>query len=250
MPATTYRVTPAGRAAWESKDLAVPSDYRTILWVMDFRGAKHLQSLIQLYPGQLIEECLAEMDELDLVERAPAADGSAPAPAMLARPAASVLSIAQTELPQAADALARHGAYLSAERIGSRRPSGKPPGETTVLIVEDDPDQLALADLRVSMAGYAVRVAPSQAAMLKTLADNGRPDLLLLDAVLPDGDGFTIVRDFRQFEVFAAMPIVLLTARAAPADIVEGLRLGADGYITKPYSKSILASVVARVLGR
>jgi DNA-binding response OmpR family regulator len=66
--------------------------------------------------------------------------------------------------------------------------------------------------------------------------------------MLPDGNGFRIVRNLRRLESFAKLPIVLLTARSNSADVIEGLRAGADGYITKPYSKRILADVVGRVL--
>lgn len=245
-----YRVTEAGRQAWESKDLAVPSDYRFILWMMDFHGQDHIQTLVRQFPEQLLADCLAEMEELGLIERlSPAREteiehaSSAPQPA-----APPILAIAQAELPAVREALSSQGAYLSADRLEGRRALAKPPSETTILIVEDDPDQLALADLRVSMAGYAVQIANSQAALLRSMAEKGKPDLLLLDVTLPDGNGFEILRRLRRLPSFASLPIVMLTAKSDPADIIEGLRLGADGYVTKPYSKNILANVVGRVL--
>lgn len=248
MTGRAYRVTDAGRKAWESKDVAVPSDYRFILWLIDYHGQDHLENLIRQFPEQMLANCLAEMEELRLIEQIPLAqqlrDGQ---PARLAQPA-SVLAIAQDELLSASDALSSHGAYTSADRLRSRRLKGKPPAETTILIVEDDPDQLALADIRVSMAGYVVQVADSQAALLASLGQRGMPDLLLLDVMLPDGNGFEILRKLRSLASFAHLPIVMLTAKSQPADIVEGLRLGADGYVTKPYSKEILTTVIRQVL--
>jgi CheY-like chemotaxis protein len=246
MAAPIYHVTEAGRKAWQTRDLSVPSDYRTILWVMDFHGADHLQSLMSLFPEQRLGDCLAEMAEIQLIEPVPHAQNEQAIP--LEHSSSSILAIAQDELPHAVEALANHGAYVSAERVKSGGRFGKTPSDTTVLVVEDDPDQAALADLRVSMAGYSVQVAASQSAMLKTMAEKGKPDLLLLDVVLPDGDGFAIVKRFRRLASFSSMPIVLLTARREPAHIIEGLRVGADGYVTKPYSKSILASVIDCVL--
>ena len=117
-----------------------------------------------------------------------------------------------------------------------------------ILIVEDDPDQLALADLRVSMAGYQVRVAGSVNAFLQALVDEGAPDLLLLDVMLPDGDGFDVLVKMRRHQALGALPIVLLTAKTDPGDIGRGLVLGADGYITKPYTKNVLVDVIERVL--
>jgi DNA-binding response OmpR family regulator len=119
-----------------------------------------------------------------------------------------------------------------------------------ILIVEDDPDQLALADLRVSMAGYKVRVAGSVNAFLQAMLDEGAPDLLLLDVMLPDGDGFEVLARMRRHQALGSLPIVMLTAKNEAEDIGRGLLLGADGYVTKPYTKKILAEVIAQVLKR
>jgi len=238
-----YRVTPAGRAAWEKKDPAVPSDYRLLLWMIDFNGAASVESFVAQFPEQNLGECLSEMAELGLVE---VAAGAAERPGD--EPAADIVALAASELPIVAEALDRHGAYVAKDRLQARPLLAKRPQEVSVLIVEDDPDQLALAGLRTSLAGFAVRTAGSQAAMLRSIADDGAPDLMLLDVVLPDGHGFRILQNLRRMGALARLPIVLLTAKARPADVLEGLRLGADGYITKPYSKALLASVVAEVL--
>jgi CheY-like chemotaxis protein len=235
----TYRVTDAGRLAWESKDPAVPSDYRLILWLIDFHGSDHLERFFQNFPEQRLADYLAELKELRLVEEM----GSV---LPLAREQAPVFEISADELSDASRSLEEGGAYLALERRKGR--PGKPLAETVVLIVEDDPDQLALADLRVSMAGYAVRVAPSQEVLAASLAKDGIPDLILLDVMLPDGNGFDILSKLRSMPAFAALPIVMLTAKNQRADVERGLRLGADGYITKPYSKNILASVIERIL--
>jgi DNA-binding response OmpR family regulator len=80
------------------------------------------------------------------------------------------------------------------------------------------------------------------------LREKPRPDLLLLDVMLPDGNGFDILAQLRGRPEFSTLPIVLLTAKAELKDIRNGLALGADGYITKPYSKNLLAEVIGRVL--
>ncbi len=218
----------------------MPSDYRTILWVMDFHGSGHLANLAKLFPEQHLSDCLAEMIELGLIESAgSSAPPEAPAP---------IYSIRADHLAAAKDSLDRHGAYLAEDRMAARRGSRKAQTETTILIVEDDPDQLALADLRVSMAGYSVRVADSEAAFLRSMAEHSLPDLILLDVMLPDGNGFDILGRLRKLPSTASVPVVLLTAKTEPDDIVKGLSLGADGYITKPYSKSVLARVIQRIL--
>lgn len=240
-----FTVTEAGRRAWESKDVAVPSDYRLILWMLDFHGSDHTGTFLDQFPQQFLQDCLLEMEELRLIERIA---GGASGPAELRT--VSILAISESELPDATTSLASAGAYVSAERMKSRAPTSKAPSELKILIVEDDPDQLALADLRVSMAGYSVQVADSQSAMLRRLARDVMPDTILLDVMLPDGSGFDILRKLRRLPSFSALPIVLLTAKTTSRDIVEGLKLGADGYITKPYSKDVLVRVLDQILGR
>ena len=75
-----------------------------------------------------------------------------------------------------------------------------------------------------------------------------KPDLVLLDVMLPDGDGFDILWKLRRHRKYQDLPVVMLTARADAEDIGKGLRLGADGYVTKPYSKNLLAGVIEKVL--
>jgi CheY-like chemotaxis protein len=239
-------VSELGRKALEAKDASIPSDYRTILWVMEFQGTGHLKPLMSMYAEQRLSDCLAEMAELGLVEKTQASEtGDATIPPS---PPQEIVSLSKDDLAAAGDVLSRDGAYLSDARLKERRGVEKAPSNINILIVEDDPDQLALADVRVSMAGYSVRVADSQASLLRSLAEQGAPDLILLDVTLPDGDGFDILRRLRSLASFAPLPIVMLTAKTDPNDIAKGIRLGADGYVTKPYSKEVVATVIKHIL--
>ena len=148
---------------------------------------------------------------------------------------------------QAASVLHSAGAYLAPPRPGATR-GVKPAGETKILLVEDDPDQLALADLRVSGAGYQVRAALSVAQLMNVLTGGEAPDLMLLDVLLPDGNGFEVLSKLRRHPRYAAMPIVMLTVVNDALHVARGLALGADGYVTKPYSKNILVGVIKGVL--
>lgn len=253
MAERSYRLTAAGRAAWEGQDAAVPADFRRILWMMDFHGHAGLtDSLLSLYPREMLEEWLSEMEEVGLIELVP--EGQASQSDFTARNADKTLALDQARLKEAAQmagtSLARTGAFLATDRLRNRPAPTKAPADTVILIVEDDPDQLALADLRVSMAGYQVRVASSVNAFLQAMLDDGAPDLLLLDVMLPDGDGFEVLSKMRRHPALGSLPIVMLTAKNDPGDIGRGLVLGADGYVTKPYTKNILADVIRRVLKR
>jgi len=124
----------------------------------------------------------------------------------------------------------------------------KSAGEISVLIVEDDPDQAAIADLRVSMGGYKVRLAADLKALREELGAGRLPDILLLDIRLPDGDGFEILAALRRHPKLALLPVVMLTAVTGKENVRRGLELGADGYITKPYSKNIVVEAIRDVL--
>ena len=93
-----------------------------------------------------------------------------------------------------------------------------------------------------------MRVARSAATLLEELKKDAHIDMLLLDVMLPDGNGFDMLAKFRRHPSFALLPIVMLTSQDQVADIKKGLTLGADGYVTKPYSKSILIDAVSKVL--
>jgi CheY-like chemotaxis protein len=243
-----YRTTEAGRAAWETQDAGVPADYRLMLWLIDFHGHDYIKSLVSRFPLELLPAWLGEMEQLCLIERGePRAIMPSEGDSTGAFSQRHLARIAK-EAEQAGRALSALGAYVAEHRLAERTTVAKPSNETIVLIVDDDPDQLALADLRVTMAGYKVRVAGSLAAMHQTLAHDGMPDLVLLDGMLEDGDGLDMLEKLRRHPRYTALPVVMLTARNEPEDIGRGLRVGADGYITKPYTKAVLADVIGRVL--
>jgi DNA-binding response OmpR family regulator len=113
---------------------------------------------------------------------------------------------------------------------------------THVLIVEDAPDAAELATAVMRSAGFDTSVATTAAAAIE-LARSVRPDVVLLDLGLPDGDGTDLCRRLREF---SDAYIVMVTARDDEVDKVLGLKLGADDYVTKPYSpREVLARIEA-----
>ena len=252
MTGATYRLTEIGRSVRAGNDLSVPADYRRILTLV--RVDTHfdvIRGVLRRYPDKLIEEWVAELVEIGYLETVPGdvdldldfTKPSAP-PAVSGEDARRIAAEAKT----AESALARAGAWIAEGRLKNRAATTRPPGETTVLIVEDDPDQLALADLRVAMAGYRVRVACSARELLDDLRTQPLPEILLLDVMLPDGDGFDILGKLRKHPRFALLPVAMLTAKDDPQEIAKGLGLGADAYVTKPYSKNILVDTIGRIL--
>jgi DNA-binding response OmpR family regulator len=118
-----------------------------------------------------------------------------------------------------------------------------------VAIVDDEPDILELVSLHLSKAGFAVRTFPDAGRFQKSLASS-LPDLVILDLMLPDADGIDVCRDLKRDVRTAHLPVVMLTARGDELDRVIGLEIGADDYITKPFSPKELVARVKAVLRR
>ena len=114
-----------------------------------------------------------------------------------------------------------------------------------ILIVEDEPPISNLIRLSLSKEGYACTCAPDGAAAADLL-ERGRYDLILLDVMLPEIDGFELMEYIRPMEI----PVIFLTAKNAVADRVKGLRAGADDYIVKPFEVVELLARVDVVLRR
>jgi two-component system, OmpR family, phosphate regulon response regulator PhoB len=118
-----------------------------------------------------------------------------------------------------------------------------------VLIIEDEPDIRDLLAFHLEREGYAVTKAGNGAEGLR-LARAASPDLILLDLMLPEMDGFEVCRRLRQDPATQGVPLVMLTARGDEVDRVLGLELGADDYVVKPFSPREVVARVRAVLRR
>ena len=251
-----YYLTAAGKDAIAAKDgdIKLPLEYRRILGMIEAEGhIDVIRGRLRRFSDRLIQEWLKELEDLKLVESGlPGKEeditftGIRP-PFLPPLADEDSMRLAKSTVVAGATLL-RSGSYLADERIANLPPIAKSPRDTFIMVVEDDPDQAALAELRLTMAGYQVRTVDRAKALARVLREETRPDLLLLDVMLPDGNGFDILAQLRGRPGFATLPIVLLTVKAELADIRNGLALGADGYVTKPYSKTQLQEVIAHVL--
>jgi len=118
-----------------------------------------------------------------------------------------------------------------------------------VLVVEDDGAIRQMVAFNLSRAGFEVNEAEDCATARRLIADT-RPDLLLVDWMLPDSSGLELTRALRRDGAHRDMPIIMLTARAEERDKVQGLEGGADDYITKPFSARELVARVQALLRR
>jgi two-component system alkaline phosphatase synthesis response regulator PhoP len=120
----------------------------------------------------------------------------------------------------------------------------------TILVVDDEPQIIEVVQDYLKQAGYRVLAARDGQTAL-TLARHERPDLVVLDLMLPGGmDGLEVCRRLRRDPVLADVPIIMLTARIAETDRLIGLELGADDYVTKPFSPREVVARVRAVLRR
>jgi DNA-binding response OmpR family regulator len=118
-----------------------------------------------------------------------------------------------------------------------------------LLVVEDEHDMADLVAARLRKEGYGVDVVHDGVEALERIQAEP-PDLALVDIMLPGLSGTDLVSRMRRDPRTAGVPVIMMTAKGQPHDIVEGLGLGADDYVTKPFSLAVLAARVAAVLRR
>ncbi len=232
-----YRLTPEGRALWlRRQKVSPPGENGGILGLVDSAGHRAVIAALSGHPAKVIDEWLAEFEALRLIE-----------PAEARQPEPDDRGRLAPEVSFADISLTRLGVYVNHGRVASRAPSAKQPGDTVALVVEDDPDQLALAMLRLTVAGYQVRSADGVEALFRSL-EYGLPDAIFLDIMLGDGDGFDALATLRRHPVYGVLPVLMVTAKTEPDDIARGLALGCDGYITKPYGANTLEYILRYVM--
>jgi two-component system, OmpR family, alkaline phosphatase synthesis response regulator PhoP len=116
-----------------------------------------------------------------------------------------------------------------------------------ILVIDDEPDVLLLCRVNLQFDGHEVlEASDGDAGFQKAVAE--RPDLIVLDVMMPRRDGFSVLQELREKEETKDIPVILLTARAQEDDQVRGWLAGAAEYVTKPFSPSDLTDVVRGVL--
>jgi DNA-binding response OmpR family regulator len=135
--------------------------------------------------------------------------------------------------------------------LGAPRPRryAAPVADATVLVIDDDPVILKLLEVNFEMEGFEVVTAADGVAGLEAAKDV-RPDVIVTDIMMPRLSGIELVRMLRADEVTAAIPIVLLSAKAQASDVREGLDAGADDYVTKPFEPLDLVDRVNKLLAK
>lgn len=118
-----------------------------------------------------------------------------------------------------------------------------------IVLAEDEPQIARLIEFKLKKEGYSVTWKENGEEALKAIKAD-KPDLILLDIMMPVMDGYEVLRRLKEDENLKSIPVVMLTARAQEKDIVKGIDMGAEDYITKPFHPAELLARVKRILGK
>ena len=117
----------------------------------------------------------------------------------------------------------------------------------TILIVDDEPNIVVSLEFLMKREGFAVAVAGDGEEALRKLAEV-RPDLVLLDVMLPRKSGFDVCQEIRAHPEFSSLKVIMLTAKGRDTEVEKGMALGADAYLTKPFATKELVAKVRQLL--
>ena len=119
----------------------------------------------------------------------------------------------------------------------------------SILCVEDDPALLKILARKLTLDGYDVRTASDRETIVAELQRQPPPHLILLDVGLPGISGFDVLHKLRQHPKLGSTPVIMLTGHASPENVLQGMKGGADGYVSKPFQFDALTAAIEIVLG-
>ncbi|MFC7331915.1 response regulator transcription factor [Rhodocista pekingensis] len=129
----------------------------------------------------------------------------------------------------------------------TRAPDSHAPSVRSILVADDEPSIVLSLEFILKKAGFRVRVVTTGGAVLPAMTEEA-PDLVLLDAMMPERDGYDVCQEIRSNPAWAGIPVIMLTARSREVERQKGLALGANDYVTKPFSTRELVETVRRHL--
>ncbi len=121
-------------------------------------------------------------------------------------------------------------------------------GKRKVLIVDDEPDIVRLVQFTLERRGFEVIVATDGLSAIE-LAETEKPDVILLDAVMPVMSGYTACQRLKENSKTKSIPVIMLSAKSQKAEVELGIEMGAENYICKPFSPSQIADLVCEICG-
>ncbi len=125
--------------------------------------------------------------------------------------------------------------------------SQPPARKSTIMVVDDEPELVTIVSLMLEKRGFNVRCAYSGQELFAGLEEQ-KPDLIILDIMMPEMDGLEVLRRLKSAPETSSIPVMMLTARDQPEDILRGYKTGADFYIPKPFTKHQLLDGINSIL--
>jgi two-component system alkaline phosphatase synthesis response regulator PhoP len=119
----------------------------------------------------------------------------------------------------------------------------------TIMVVDDNPDIITIVKTILEGRGYTVFSASSGSELLNMLTTSQKPDLIILDIMMPEMDGLEVLTRLKGKTETSTIPVILLTAKVQYEDVLGGYKLGADYYITKPFTSTQLVNGINLLLG-
>ena len=250
-----FALTAKGSRELKSAATSLTAMELELLVLMD--GSAPVARIIKLFPGRPEPELLDTLQKLkhsgliaDAGGHEDSGDGSIEATGFFTRP---VFPAAGSADPGQADEtlqLLRKQGYVA--RIAKRAAEEKKlekDQKVHVLVIEDDEQLGKLLRMFLAMNEFAPRMAANKEQIVAALRIAPKPDVVLLDVMLPDVDGFEVLPRLKQHPVLKSVPVVMMTAKATREAVLKGLVAGADGYITKPFDVDIISNAIKSVVG-
>lgn len=166
-----------------------------------------------------------------------------------AQPTRKAMTEAKAEASAGVTTLQKTGYYVRIARRDAARSKAPADRPLSVFVIEDEPLLAKFLKQFLAFEGYQARTASNREEINAAFRNPPPPDLVLLDVMLPDADGFDVLLKMRQHPALKKVPVIMLTAKATREAVLKGLAGGADGYITKPFEADALIQAIKAVMG-
>jgi CheY-like chemotaxis protein len=250
-----YGLTSRGEAEIRGSKTNLPALALELLVRTDGRTPVHeLQSSMSGVPSQRVSEMLARLLRDELIQYSDARDDALHMDDIkgIARTAVRAHSAGQSTQREATagfNSLKQDGFYVRIARRPDARPTLPQDRTPSLLVIEDEPHLAKFLSHFMRFEGFDVRLAGDRNEIVQQLRTPPRPDLVLLDVMLPDVNGFDVLTRMREHAVLRDVPVLMLTSIATRESVIKGLVCGADGYVTKPFQVDVLVKAVQTIFG-
>jgi len=249
-----FVITPAGTLQLQSSSTPLAADELELLILVDGQSTVDaITRRLRAVKPDAVERIFRELLARGLVAHSVRHDADSldftSFFSVKAEPSETAMAEAGSEASSGTTYLQKQGYYVRIARSATRKRTLAAGEKLPVIVVEDEENLGKLLKTYLHLEGFDARVATNRAEIVAELRRPPLPQLVLLDVMLPDADGFDILAAIRRHPALSAVPVVMLTAKSTRESVLKGLAGGADGYITKPFEIDVLMKAVRSVLG-